>query len=119
MSSAAALAQAGAASIPFRATTESGGEAQPWLIVIAVCAAALALAVFVLRNLMLRGALGRQASSRQISVVERTALNPSTQLVVVDYASRRLLLAVGSAGVICLRDDAQVDAAVEQKSPAQ
>ncbi|RQO63601.1 hypothetical protein DBR47_03490 [Paucibacter sp. KBW04] len=94
----------GGQSIPFRVAPELNGESLSLWQVGLICIVALVVCILVLRFLIDRR-LWVKNTPNAVVVVERTVLNPNTQLLVVDYGSRRLLLAVGSTGVNCLRDD--------------
>jgi len=91
------------APIPFKPEAESAipGPGQ-WLMAGLVCVGVLAAMLVWLR---FRTAATVLQSGDLPAVVGRTVLSPHVRLVVVRYAERRLLLAVSSTGVTCLRDD--------------
>lgn len=99
------VAQEASSAIPFRTVGDSATPgAVQWLLAIGSCAVLLVLLVMLLRRW--RGAWRpMRAPGRQLRIVERVAAAPHTQLVVVEYAQRRLLLSIGPAGTSCLRDD--------------
>lgn len=80
-------------------------SAGQWFVAALACALLLAALIWLLRR---RGSAtlpwGTQRSA-DVVVLERTPLTAHTQLVLVRYAGRRLLLSVGSTGATCLRDD--------------
>lgn len=101
--SSSAPATAGSA-IPFRAADDAavplGAAGAPWLLLVLL----LVLGAWVVLK---RRASPWQRQSGLLEVTERRSLTNTTQLVVVRYAGRRLLLSVGPAGTQPLRDDAE------------
>lgn len=105
-----------ATALPFRPTTAptelpSTGQ---WLMVVMVLLVVLAAALALLKGFGHRltiGVLAKSSKDRCVELVERTPLPPHGQLVVVDYGARRLLLAVGPAHTVCVRDDPREEAA--------
>jgi hypothetical protein len=101
------LGETAASAIPYRVATSdpAAPTAMQWLGVGAVCAVFLFVLVMAVR----RGAwpLCMGESKRQrLRVVERLPVAGSgTQLLVVEYEQRRLLLAVAAGHACCLRDD--------------
>jgi hypothetical protein len=76
-----------------------------WGLAILLCAAALA-AVFLSLRRRGQGLTWRRPSG-VVQMVEMHALNANTQLAVVRYQGRQLLLSIGPANTQCLRDDPQ------------
>ena len=100
-------ATAASTAIPFKPQEDPALPSAPqWGLAIVLCAAALGVALWVLRQ---RGARGAAPWKRQgealLHVVESRALNAQVQLSVVRYGRRQLLLSVGPSGTQCLRDD--------------
>lgn len=94
---------AASAALPFKPADDALPSGSQWGLAIVLCVAALAVAVLALRR------RGGQAVWRRtggtLQVLESRALSPQSQLVVVRYGERQLLLCVGPAGAQCLRDD--------------
>lgn len=106
-----AYAQA-ASAIPYKVASEGRAfDGQQWLLVVAACGAFLGVALYVLRRFGSRLPLAA-ATGKRVRVIERTCIAPSTQLVVVEYERRRLLLSVSAGTTICLRDSDATDAAM-------
>lgn len=99
-------ATAASAAIPFRAIDDSAlPSGSQWVVAMVLCLGALALTLWVLRRRTLTAANWRRRPGALIDVLETRAVGPQTQLAVVRYAGRRLLLSVGPGGTRCLRDD--------------
>jgi hypothetical protein len=101
------LGDTAASAIPYRAATSdpAAPTATQWLGVGAACAVLLVVLVVAVRRGALPSRMG--VSKRQhLRVVERLPVAGSgTQLLVVEYEQRRLLLAVAAGHACCLRDD--------------
>ena len=102
--------QAGQA-LPFKAdkSAELPGT-QAWALAILACALLLALLLFAAK----RWPVGRWRSAGHdasgLRVVERTALSPGSQAIVLRYQQREMLLVVGQGYATCLSDNALVGA---------
>jgi flagellar biogenesis protein FliO len=104
-----ACAQA-ASAIPYKVASEGPAFDGPqWLFVVAACGAFLGVALYVLRRFGSRLPLAATTRKR-VRVIERTSIAPHTQLVVVEYERRRLLLSVSAGATVCLRDSDATDA---------
>jgi flagellar biogenesis protein FliO len=93
------------AAIPFKPAQDSSLPTGPqWGLAIVLCAAALGIALYVLRR---RGRvpLAWKRQTGLLNVLESRMLSAHVQLHVVRYGDRQLLLSVGPAGTQCLRDD--------------
>ena len=99
-----------ASAIPYKAASEGRAFDGPqWLFAVVACCAFLGVALYVLRRFGSR--LPLAATGKRVRVIERTCIAPNTQLVVVEYERRRLLLSVSAGTTVCLRDsDAAVSA---------
>jgi flagellar biogenesis protein FliO len=107
-----ACAQA-ASAIPYKAASdERTFDAQQWLFVVVACGAFLGVALYVLRRFGTRLPRAWAATEKRVRVIERTCLAPNTQLVVVEYDRRRLLLSVSAGTTVCLRDSDANDAPI-------
>lgn len=113
LAASSALAQAAASAPPLVFKAESDAAVlgpQQWLTATLLCLLGLAVAVWWLRRRTGLGTpLWSSPTPRALAVVERIALTPNTQLLVVDHADRRLLLSVGPTGTQMLRDGPRPD----------
>lgn len=104
-------ASSASAAIPFKPAEDPALPSGPqWGLAFVLCLAALGAALWVLRR---RGnALAWKRPAGLLDIVETRALSPQTQLSVVRYQGRQLLLSTGPGGTQCLRDDALGEGAV-------
>lgn len=76
------------------------------LAVALIACVILLVAILGLLRLRARRVLGVSGSVKPpVWVRQCVALSPQVRLVVLDYAGRQLLVAVGPQGAQCLRDD--------------
>ncbi len=90
--------------LPFKASAAADlPTASEWLLALLLCAALLAALLWLLRRQQGKPQWGRQSSL--LKVLDRQALSPQVQLVVLQYHGRQLLLSIGPTGTQCLRDE--------------
>lgn len=95
------------APIPFRAADDTAlPSGSQWGLAVVLCLGALALMLWTLRRRGGVSAAWPRNRAALIDVLETRSLGAQTQVVVMRYAGRRLLLSVGPTGTQCLRDDA-------------
>ena len=98
-----------ASAIPYKAASQGRAfDGQQWLFAVVACGAFLGVALYVLRRFGSRLPLA-VAHGKRVRVIERTCIAPNTQLVVVEYERRRLLLSVSAGTTVCLRDSDMAD----------
>ncbi len=98
-----------ASAIPYKAALQGRAfDGQQWLFAVVACGAFLGVALYVLRRFGSRLPLA-VAHGKRVRVIERTCIAPNTQLVVVEYERRRLLLSVSAGTTVCLRDSDMAD----------
>ncbi len=94
-----------ASGIPFKApAADAGPSLAQWSWAVLVCGLALGLALWWLRR---RGSwpTATAGSARPLQVLQREPLGPGSQLLVVRYGQRQLLLLQGPQGASCIKDE--------------
>lgn len=92
------------APLPYKPADDTALLTTPqWGLAFLLCGAALVAALLALRRHGHRPA--RRRSVGMLQVVETRPLSAHTQLAVVQYRGRQLLLSIGPGGTQCLRDD--------------
>lgn len=105
--SAASPGTVASAGLPFRPADDTAlPSGSQWGLALVLCLGLLAVLLSLLKRRH-GGQIPWQREAGLLDVVERRSLGPQTQLVVVRYAGRRLLLSVGPTATQCLRDDAE------------
>lgn len=103
-------ATAASAAIPFRAIDDAAlPSSSQWGVAMVLCLGALVFMLWAWRRRSFTAANWPRRPGTLIDVLETRAVGAQTQLAVVRYAGRRLLLSVGPDGTHCLRDDPECE----------